>query len=1111
MMRSALRSVAAVVLAALGLSAVLYACAFLLRPDVQTLPPPPSAVEVAKATAARRLELHPDNPLRITQAVDYAEGERAAWWPKGEAPVLAELVREGKLPRVAERVGAEPIVMKGVDGIGHYGGTWQRLAASDFDAGTVSSLLSYTTLVRWSPEGYPIVPHLAKSWEISPDSRVFTFHLRRGARWSDGEPLTADDFVYWYEEEVKALDISPPDILRYQGEVARVEKVDDLTVRFSFTQPYALFLERLATLRSIPNSLAQEYCVPSHYLKKYHPIIGDQELIARTMRELNVPTPRGLYFRLKEWKNAEQPRLWPWIMRTSSESTPFAFVRNPYYPAVDAQGNQLPYLDRLVMNVRPQEVFGLVAASGQVSMQDRLIRYDDHVLLMSERERGGYEVYHWYSGTRSSFTIFPVLNRRADPARPDTVWKHQLLNDRRFRQALSLALNRRDIIDALYNGQGTPAQIDPGPDSPYHSEKLFKSFTWHDPARANALLDELGLTRRDREGYRTFPDGTRMVWYLSMTEFTNNDPAQFIVDDWAAIGVRCMPQIKARYLFLLEKGIFEHDFSVWQGESEFMPLIEPRNFVPTYADAFYAPGYGMWYLLGGLQGSPQANVPRAIALPADHPLRRNMEQLVQIYRTPDPGRRIELFREIADRNAEEVWSISIGTPPPQLVVVKNGFRNVPRSAVWQGSFQSPANAGLETYFWDEPHDPPSVVAEVKRQMLGPPSVAVENPPARRDQAELPAGESPGIAVGSLFRWLVLAGLAAALALVAARHPFIARRLLAVVPTLFIISVVIFAIVQLPPGDFATTKAAELESQGTPDGLRGMRELRETFHLDDSPAKQYLRWVGLLWFTTFDSKDSGLLQGNLGRSMELDRPVTTIVGDRILLTLVVSAATVLFTWAMALPIGIYSACRQYSIGDYLLTLVGFLGMSVPGFLLALVLMYFSHRWTGLAPTGLFSPEFATMPGWSWPKFADLLKHLWLPTVVLGLGGTAGMIRVMRANLLDELRKPYVVTARAKGVSELKLLLKYPVRLALNPFISGIGALFPALISGGAIVAIVLSLPMVGPVMLTALLSEDTYLAGSMLMVMSVLGVLGTLVSDLLLLWLDPRIRFESSGR
>ncbi len=1092
--------------AAVGLVAILYLCALGLRPDVRTPPQQPPADEVARAIEARKLTLHPDNPPRIAQEVDYAEGARAAWWPKGEAPVLADLVRTGRLPPVAERVGSEPIVMAGVDGVGRYGGTWQRLTASDNDVSTIGTLIAYSNLVRWSPEGYPLVPHIAKSWEISPDYRQFTFHLRQGMRWSDGAPLTADDFVYWYEMEVKGMGIPPPDVLRYQGEVAGLEKVDEYTIRFTFKQPCALFLERLASVRTWPGSGLCDYPVPSHYLRQFHPVVGDQALIARMMRQLNVPTPRALYFRLREWKNPEHPRLWPWVLRTATESSPYVFVRNPYFAAVDPAGNQLPYLDRLVAEVRPQELFGLAAASGQVSMQERYIHYDDHVLLTSEARRNGYEVYQWYSGVRSAFTVFPVLNRVADPARPDTVWKHQLLNDRRFRQALSLALNRQDIIDALFNGQGTPAQLDPGPESEFHSPKLFHSFTQYDPARANALLDALGLTKRDGEGYRTFPDGTRMVWYLNMTEVTNNDPAQFIEDDWAAVGIRLVPRIRARYLFLLEKSVLEHDFTVWHGESEFSPLVEPRNFVPTYADAFFAPGFGLWYSLGGMQDSPDARAPRAIAPPADHPLRRNMEQLDEIYRTPDPARRVALFREMEDRNADEVWSISIATPPPQLVIVKQGFRNVPRNAVWQGNFESPGNAGIETYFWDHPHDPPAVTADLRKQLAAPWSASV--PAAGPAPATAPAA---GGFVGAFLPWLFGGILVVSIALVAFRHPFIARRLLLAVPTLAIVSVIVFVIVQMPPGDFATTRALELESQGTPDGARAVEELRKTFHLDESATSQYLRWIGLKWFTTFAASDRGLLQGDLGRSMELDRSVNAVVGDRITLTLVVTFATIALTWMLAVPIGIYSAVRQYSAGDYALTFLGFLGMSVPGFLLALVLMYFSHRFFGLNPTGLFSPEFATTPGWSWAKFADLLKHLWLPTLVLGLGGTAGMIRVMRANLLDELRKPYVTTARAKGVPELRLLLKYPVRLALNPFISGIGGMFPALVSGGAIVAIVMSLPMVGPVMLTALLSEDIYLAGSMLMVMTLLAILGTLVSDLLLLWLDPRIRFGSASR
>jgi ABC-type dipeptide/oligopeptide/nickel transport system permease component len=303
----------------------------------------------------------------------------------------------------------------------------------------------------------------------------------------------------------------------------------------------------------------------------------------------------------------------------------------------------------------------------------------------------------------------------------------------------------------------------------------------------------------------------------------------------------------------------------------------------------------------------------------------------------------------------------------------------------------------------------------------------------------------------------------------------------------------------------------LAEQGDTTSIKEAQDLKAMFWLDEPMYKRYSRWMGFYWFVSFDDFDTGLLQGNLGRSMQAGIPVNDIVGDRILLTLLISFGTILFTWMIAIPVGIYSAVRQYSLTDYILTFLGFIGMCIPAFLLALICMYLGKRYLGITFSGLFSSRFGAQPEWDLAKFIDLLKHIWLPIIVIGVGGTAGMIRVMRGNLLDELRKPYVITARAKGLRPVKLLFKYPVRLALNPFISGIGALFPKLISGGAIVAMVLSLPTVGPLMLDALLMEDMYLAGSMLMVLSLLGVAGTLVSDVLLLWLDPRIRFTGEKR
>lgn len=1092
-----------------GLPLFFIACALTFRPDVHTPPPRYPAAQVAAAVAAQQPKLDLRHPPRITQVVNYAEGSKAAWWPKGQAPVLAALVREGRLPPVAARVGPEPIVMKGVEGLGRYGGTWERLAASDDDvAAQMNSLLSYTNLVRWSPQGYPIVPHLAKSWTISDDYRVYTFHLRRGMRWSDGAPVTADDFTYWDKWEIQALGMPAPQILRYPGtaEVGRLEKVDRYTIRFVFPKPWPLFLERLATYRTIPGRICMQYCVPSHFLRQYNPVCGNPRLIAAAMRKYNCSSPRDLYWFLKSWRDPLQPSLAPWILRAWTNSSPFVFVRNPYYPAVDPAGNQLPYLDRLVISVRPQNMFALTAAAGQVSMQDRYIDFKDHVLLTSQAAQNHYQVYYWYPGTRSSFTIFPNLNRRVTPGRPDTRWKHRLLNDRRFRQALSLAINRPQIIQALYDGKGEPAQIDPGPNSPFFSRRLFKSYTAYDPAAANARLDALGLTRRDSDGYRTFPDGSKMVWYMSMTETTDNAPAQLVIDDWARVGIHCIPLIHGRLLWELRQSTQQQDFSIYHGESEFTPLIEPRDFVPTYGDAFYASGYGLWYLFGGPSGAPIKSAD-AIAPPPGSAILRNMNLLDEIYRTPDPARRIALFHQIEDTDAREVWTISLVTPPPQQIVVKDGFRNVPKVAVYEGSFESPGNAGIETYYWARPHESPAVYASLKQALADPPTVASgggTTPPAAGWRAKF------GRVATILVHW---SGLVLLAAIVAAgwRWPYLGRRLLIMIPTMAVISVVVFAIVQLPPGDFATIQQMQYEEQGTPDAAAAVRELRHSFHLDEPMPVQYLRWVGLLWFTSFKPADTGLLEGNLGRSMEYNRPVSVVVGDRITLTVVVSLATVLLTWTLAIPIGIYSAVRQYSLGDYGLTVLGFLGMSVPGFLLALILMFLAHRWFGQSVSGLFSPAFASIPGWSWPKVLDLLKHLWVPVVVLGLGGTAGMIRVMRANLLDELRKPYVTAARARGLPPLRLLLRYPVRLALNPFVSGIGSLFPDLISGGAIVAIVLSLPMIGPVLLDGLLSEDVPLAASMLVVMSFLAIVGTLVSDLLLMALDPRIRMQGGGR
>jgi peptide/nickel transport system permease protein len=324
--------------------------------------------------------------------------------------------------------------------------------------------------------------------------------------------------------------------------------------------------------------------------------------------------------------------------------------------------------------------------------------------------------------------------------------------------------------------------------------------------------------------------------------------------------------------------------------------------------------------------------------------------------------------------------------------------------------------------------------------------------------------------------------------------YIIRRALLMVPMVIIISMLTFAIIQAPPGDYLDSLIAQLASSGESISNAQVGALRARYGLGEPVWVQYWHWVSHI-----------VTEGDFGQSFEWNRPVSTMIWERMGLTLVVSVTTLLFVWIVALPIGVYSAVKQYSLGDYVFTFLGFIGLAVPSFLLALALMYGALVFFGQSAGGLFSPEYLDAP-WSWAKVLDLMSHLWIPLIVIGMSHMAALIRVMRANLLDELYKPYVTTARAKGMPEWRLLIAYPVRVALNPFVSTIGWILPSLVSSAIIVSVVLNLPTTGPLLLKALLSQDMYLAGTIILLLSVLTVVGTLISDILLAWLDPRVRY-----
>lgn len=325
--------------------------------------------------------------------------------------------------------------------------------------------------------------------------------------------------------------------------------------------------------------------------------------------------------------------------------------------------------------------------------------------------------------------------------------------------------------------------------------------------------------------------------------------------------------------------------------------------------------------------------------------------------------------------------------------------------------------------------------------------------------------------------------------------YIVKRVLYMIPTLIGMSLISFLIIQLPPGDYLTSLLSTMADGGQNLDAETIARLRNQYGLDEPFYVQYWRWMSGI-----------LLRGDFGYSFEWNQPVSALIWDRMGTTLAISLASLVFVWGVSLPVGIYSAVRRYSVGDHAFTLLSFIGLAIPNFILALSLMYVSYRYFGQSVGGLFSPEYADAP-WSFARLGDMIAHLWIPVIVIGASGTAAMIRILRANLSDELHKPYVITAKAKGLPTRRVIVKYPVRIALNPFVSSLGWVLPHLVSGATIIAIVLNLPTAGPLLLRALVGQDMYLAGSFILLMSVLTLVGMLISDILLALLDPRIRFQ----
>lgn len=598
------------------------------------------------------------------------------WSPeRGRRFRQAPILDHKKLPPVEARLPENPLVIIPPEQNGPYGGVWQRYATGPGDIGIIKARLAYEGLVRWGPMAQRILPNLAVSWTIENAGRTFTFQLRRGVRWSDGHPFTADDILFWYEHVIQHPDLTPatPGVYMRGGVLMDVEKIDEYTIRFQFEQPHGLFLKALASGRGYD---VVDY--PAHYLKHFHPTFTSKETLDVMTQAAGFDFWYQLWGDKRDWRNMDLPRLWAWTIAEPPPAQPVVFVRNPYYWKVDPDGNQLPYIDRINVEIYDPETINLKAINGEIGMQSRHLQFGNYPLFMENRDKGGYRVLHWINGSGGSNILGINLNQK------DPVLK-SIVGDRRFRIALSHAMDRDVLNEAGFFGIGRPRQVSPPPSSPYYDPAYEQAYITYDPVIADSLLDAMGLKQKNEEGIRIRPDGQPVEFTIETTAF-NSHLLELVAGYWTAVGVKTKVKELARQLFYQRKAALMHDVGVWGGADEQIPILDPRWFMPYSHESIQAIGYSRWFRTDGAKGEkPPEDIQQVMAL------------YRQIEESMDESEQIRLFQNILDLNRKNLWVIGTVGGMPSLIVVKNTFRNVPEVALTGWSFRSPGNTAVECY------------------------------------------------------------------------------------------------------------------------------------------------------------------------------------------------------------------------------------------------------------------------------------------------------------------------------------------------------------------------------------------------------------------------------
>lgn len=618
-----------------------------------------------------------------------------------EAPSLAALVEAGDLPPVEERLPLNPMVIEPVESPGQYGGTWRSSLLGGQDNAWLVRILGYDFLVRWDQEWTEVIPNLAESVEANEDATEFIFTLREGTRWSDGEPFTTDDIMFWYEDvlvDEEYMATHPvPDWLTSGGETVVVEKIDDYTVSFNFAAPNGLFLQRLATPSG---AIVTRY--PKHYCSEFHARYNDEnldELIQQNdandwvnLFELKCGgIPGAPYDAL--WYNADLPTLYAWDITTAYGGTATQVVaeRNPYYWKVDTEGRQLPYIDRLVAAIGDDsEVLVLRALNGEIDMQDRHIgTLDNRAVFFDNMETGDYGFFDTIPSSMNTVAIALNLTHK-DPV------MREIFQNLDFRIALSHAINRQEIIDVVFVGQGEPYQLAPRPTSPFYNERLAKQYTEYDPALANEILDDI-FPDTNAEGIRLGPDGNPIVITVEVdaSQAARINTLELVENYWEAVGVQMNIRAQDRSLLYTRKDGNEHDAAVWGGDGGLDVILEPRWYFPFSGESLYAQAWQTYYNNPSGVG--------ALTAPEEPPeaTLRQMELYDQIKMSGDAEEQEALMNEILEIAADEFYAIGISLPSPGYGIVKNNFHNVPSPHPGAWLYPNPGPTNPQQYWISE--------------------------------------------------------------------------------------------------------------------------------------------------------------------------------------------------------------------------------------------------------------------------------------------------------------------------------------------------------------------------------------------------------------------------